>query len=95
MVMACCISASVAVGFDLVARDASCLVCHRRFGGEDNPWDMVALFGDRTCLVELTFELQTECAVALPSLRVAAFLALGRAGRLLACRAPSAHSYGD
>ena len=41
MVMACCISASVAVGFDLVARDASCLVCHRRFGGEDNPWDMV------------------------------------------------------
>ena len=42
MVMACCISASVAVGFDLVARDASYLVCHRRFGGEDNPWDMVA-----------------------------------------------------
>ena len=41
MVMAGCISASVAVGFDLVARDASCLVCHRRFGGEDNPWDMV------------------------------------------------------
>jgi hypothetical protein len=30
MVMAGCISASVAVGFDLVARDASCLVCHRR-----------------------------------------------------------------
>ena len=42
MVMACCISASVAVGFDLVVRDASCLVCHRRFDGEDNPWDMVA-----------------------------------------------------
>ena len=41
MVMAGCISASVAVGFDLVARDASCPVCHRRFGGEDNPWDMV------------------------------------------------------
>jgi hypothetical protein len=40
-VMAGCISASVAVGFDLVARDASCLVCYRRFGGEDNPWDMV------------------------------------------------------
>ena len=39
--MAGCISASVAVGFDLVARDASYLVCHRRFGGEDNPWDMV------------------------------------------------------
>ena len=42
MVMACCISASVAVGFDLVVRDASCLVCHRRFDGEDNPWDMVS-----------------------------------------------------
>ena len=40
--IACCISASVAVGFDLVARDASCLVCHRRFDGEDNPWDLVA-----------------------------------------------------
>ena len=22
----------------LAVRDASCLVCHRRFGGEDNPW---------------------------------------------------------
>ena len=43
MMIACCISASVAVDFDLVARDASCLVCHRRFGGGDNPWDMVAL----------------------------------------------------
>ena len=42
MAIACCISASVAVGFELVARDASCLVCHRRFGGGDNPWDMVA-----------------------------------------------------
>ena len=42
MVTACCISASVAVGFDLVVRDASCLVCHRRFDGEDNPWDLVA-----------------------------------------------------
>ena len=42
MVMACCISASVAVGFDLVARDASCLVCHLRFEGEDDSRDMVA-----------------------------------------------------
>jgi hypothetical protein len=36
-----CINASGAVGSDLDARDASCLVCHRRFGGEDNSWDMV------------------------------------------------------
>ena len=42
MVIACCINASVAVSFDLVTRDAACLVCHRRFDGEDNPWDMVA-----------------------------------------------------
>jgi hypothetical protein len=42
MVIACSFSASVAAGFDLVARDASCLVCHRRFGGGDNPWDMGA-----------------------------------------------------
>ena len=42
MVMACCISASVAVGFDLVARDASCLVCHRRLESGDNSYDMVA-----------------------------------------------------
>ena len=40
--IACCISASVAVGFDLVVRDVACLVCHRRFDGEDNPWDLVA-----------------------------------------------------
>ncbi len=36
-----CINASGAAGSDLDARDASCLVCHRRFGGEDNSWDMV------------------------------------------------------
>ena len=51
MVIACCFSASVAVGFDLVARDASCLVCHRRFDGEDNPLDMVArLWGGERAL---------------------------------------------
>ena len=33
---------AVAVGFDLAARDASCLVCHLRFGGGDNSWDLVA-----------------------------------------------------
>ena len=42
-VIACSFNASVAAGFDLAVRDASCLVCHRRFGGEDNSWDMVAL----------------------------------------------------
>ena len=30
-----------AVGSDLAVRDASCLVCHRRFEGEDNSWRMV------------------------------------------------------
>ena len=47
MVMASHISASVGVGFDLDVRDASCLVCHRQCGGEDNSWDMVA--GSRAC----------------------------------------------
>ena len=41
-VIAYVISASGGVGFDLAARDASCLVCHRQCGGEDNSWDMVA-----------------------------------------------------
>ena len=41
-VIACCINASGALGSDLDACDASRLVCHRRFGGEDNSWDMVA-----------------------------------------------------
>ena len=40
-VIACCFNVSVAVGSDLAVRDASCLVCHRRFGGEDNSWEMV------------------------------------------------------
>ena len=37
-----CINASGVVGSDLDACDASRLVCHRRFGGEDNSWGMVA-----------------------------------------------------
>ena len=41
-VIACCINASGALGSDLDACDASRLVCHRRFGGEDNSWGMVA-----------------------------------------------------
>ena len=49
------VSASGGVGFDLAARNASCLVCHRQCGGEDNSWDMVAcLRVCRMCLVELT-----------------------------------------
>ena len=41
-VISCCINASVAVGIDLAVRDASCLVCHLRFEGEDDSRDMVA-----------------------------------------------------
>ena len=33
-----CINASGVAGFDLDVCDASCLVCHRRFEGEDNSW---------------------------------------------------------
>ena len=40
--ISCCINASVAVGIDLAVRDASCLVCHLRFEGEDDSRDMVA-----------------------------------------------------
>ena len=52
MVISCSINASGAVGFDPDACDASCLVCHRRFGGEDNSWDMVA----RLRLIERALE---------------------------------------
>ena len=41
-VIACVISVSDGIGFDLAVRDASCLVCHRQCGGEDNSRDMVA-----------------------------------------------------
>ena len=41
-VIACVISASGGMGFDLAVRNVSCLVCHRQCGGEDNSWDMVA-----------------------------------------------------
>ena len=40
-VIAGCFNASVAAGFDLDVRDASYLVCHRRFGLEENSRDMV------------------------------------------------------
>jgi hypothetical protein len=36
MVMICCVSASVAVGFDPDARNVACLECQRQFGLEDN-----------------------------------------------------------
>ena len=48
-VIACCFNASVAVGSDLVVRDASCLVCHRWFGGEDNSWDLVVCLWVNEC----------------------------------------------
>ena len=35
------INVSVVVGFDLDVRDASCRVCYRRSGGEDNSGGMV------------------------------------------------------
>ena len=82
MVMACCISASVAVGFDLVARDASCLVCHRRFGGEDNPWDMVTRL--RVCERAL-WNSPSNCK---PNVRLRCLRCVslpGPAGRRLAC----------
>ena len=41
-VSACDASASGIVGFDLVVRNVSCLVCHQQCAGEDNSWDMVA-----------------------------------------------------
>ena len=90
MVMACCISASVAVGFDLVVRDASCLVCHRRFDGEDNPWDLVAYLWVGECALwnsplncKPNERLRCLCRVSLPL------------GGWRAREAPSAHSYGD
>ena len=42
MEMPCCINENDVIGFDLVACDASCLVCHRRSESEDNFLDMVA-----------------------------------------------------
>ena len=41
-VIVCCRSASVAVSFDQVVRDASCLVCHLQYTFEENSKDMVA-----------------------------------------------------
>jgi hypothetical protein len=41
--MAYSINASVAVGSDPPACDASCLVCHRRFGGEEKTFSMLRL----------------------------------------------------
>ncbi len=48
-VIACLHNVSVGVGFDLAVRDASCLVCHRRFGGEDNSWEMVVCLWANEC----------------------------------------------
>ena len=51
-VIAYVISASGGVGFDLDARDASYLVCHRQCGGEDNSGDMVAGFRACECALQ-------------------------------------------
>ena len=50
-VIACCFNASVAVGFDLVARGVSRLVCQRQFTIEENYRDMVSLLrgSERAC----------------------------------------------
>ena len=63
-VIACCINASGALGSDLDACDASRLVCHRRFGGEDNSWDMVARLRLIECALEYSLANRT-CNVRL------------------------------
>ena len=45
-------NANAAAGVDLDARDASCLVCHRLFGGGDNSWDMVARLWLLECFLQ-------------------------------------------
>ena len=63
-VIACCINASGALGSDLDACDASRLVCHRRFGGEDNSWGMVARLRLIECALEYSLTNRT-CNVRL------------------------------
>ena len=63
-VIACCINASGASGSDLDACDASRLVCHRRFGGEDNSLDMVARLRLIECALEYSLTNRT-CNVRL------------------------------
>ena len=41
--IAFCPTARGAIGFELVVRGVSCLVCHRRFTSEENSRDMVTL----------------------------------------------------
>ena len=48
-VIACCLSASVVVGFDQDVRVVSCLVCQRQFSIEENARDMVALLRWSEC----------------------------------------------
>ena len=52
MVIPCCVNANAAAGVDLDVRDASCLVCHRLFGGGDNSWDMVARLWLLECFLQ-------------------------------------------
>ena len=63
-VIAFCINASGVVGSDLDACDASRLVCHLRFGGEDNSWGMVARLRLIECALEYSLANRT-CNVRL------------------------------
>ena len=60
MGMARCLSASVAVGFDLDVRDVSCLECQRQFGLEENLGVRNNFCGSRE-VVKGTLALTEEC----------------------------------
>ena len=53
--IACCLNASVTVGFDPDARGGSCLVCQRQFAIEENSRDMVARFWVGECAWQNSF----------------------------------------
>ena len=49
-VMACCFNASVAAGFDLDVRGASCLAYQRQFGVEENSRDLAFFTVDQSAI---------------------------------------------
>ena len=55
LVIASCSTARGAVGFELDVRSVSCLVCHRRFTGEENSKDMVANLRGSECVWQYSF----------------------------------------
>ena len=55
LVIASCSTARGAVGFELAVRSVSCLVCHRRFTGEENSKDMVANLRGSECAWQYSF----------------------------------------